>query len=241
MKILTGIWKLWFYFLNLVLVLLLAPFIIVLSYFQNTYSFIYKLLRIWAFGVFYGIGMRYHLHSIQGLGKGNYMIISNHTSLLDVMLMFILHPKHPLSFVAKKELEKIPLFGIAYRRVCVLVDRNSLKSRAQVYALSEEKMRMGRSMVIFPEGGVTERKEQILKPFKDGAFVVAQKAKAPIVAYTFIGLKEAFPFQFWKGGPRKIEVYREKIWPKEEVEKKAVKELSKESETLIIKRLIEKG
>ena len=37
---------------------------------------------------------------------GKYVIISNHTSMVDVFLPCIMHPEHPLSYVGKKELEK---------------------------------------------------------------------------------------------------------------------------------------
>ncbi len=215
----------------------MAPGVIVLSFFPNTYSSIYFLIRVWAYSVFYGIGMRYKLDAKLELTSKNYVIISNHTSVMDVMLMIILHKHHPLTFVGKKELVKIPLFGTAYKRICVMVDRKSARSKARVYELSVQKIHEGRSMVIFPEGGVTEAEDTLLLPFKDGAFTIAQKAEVPLVAYTFIGMKEAFPFEFWKGGPRTIDVYREKIWSEEELTGASSREISKEAYDLILSRI----
>ena len=60
------------------------------------------------------------------------MFIANHTSMLDVMLM-LYTVKNPFVFVGKKELVNIPVFGFFYKRVCILVDRNNPRSRAEVY------------------------------------------------------------------------------------------------------------
>ena len=46
--------------------------------------------------------MRYELHSNIPLKEEKYMLISNHTSMMDVNLMLLLHKNHPLTFVGKK-------------------------------------------------------------------------------------------------------------------------------------------
>ena len=136
-----------------------------------------------------------------------YIIIANHTSLMDILLTVVLFPNHPLCFVGKKELEKIPIFGIIYRRIAVLVDRQSPRSRAKVYPLCADRMKEGNSIVIFPEGGVPDDGSVILDDFKDGAFILASKYEIPIAVFTYVGLKEMFPFNNSKGFPGKVKVY----------------------------------
>ena len=73
---------------------------------------------MWCLGMFYGMGFRYDF--IKETKKNidpnkQYIIIANHTSMIDVMLPCILHPEHPICFVGKKELEKIPIFGSIYK------------------------------------------------------------------------------------------------------------------------------
>jgi 1-acyl-sn-glycerol-3-phosphate acyltransferase len=58
------------------------------------------------------------------------MIVANHTSMTDIMLM--LATVKTLCFV-EKELSKIPLFGFFYKRTCILVDRGCSKSRLKVF------------------------------------------------------------------------------------------------------------
>lgn len=160
--------------------------------------------------MFYGMGFRYDLIKLseQRIDKNKpYVFISNHTSIMDIMLVCILSPQHPICFVGKKELVKIPIFGTIYKRICVMVDRSSARSRADVYRRCAEKMQEGNSISIFPEGGVPDDTSIILDDFKDGAFTLSSKHNSPIAVYTFIGLKEMFPFDNSKGYPGRVKVY----------------------------------
>lgn len=132
------------------------------------------------------------------------MLVSNHTSMLDIMLMLKVS-KNPFVFIGKKELETIPLFGFFYRRVCILVDRDSAKSRTAVYRRAQKRLQQGLSICIFPEGGVPDE-HIILDDFKDGAFKMAIAHKIPVVPMTFYDNKKRFSFTFFSGGPGKLRV-----------------------------------
>lgn len=208
-KILNYLWRIWLILLATGITLLLFIPAFLLSIRKKDYRFVYFLARIWSFVLFYGMGFRYELTSLtkKKIQKDRqYVIIANHTSIMDIMLCVILFPHHPLSFVGKKELVKIPIFGILYKRVCVMVDRNSMKSRADVYRRCAERMREGNSIVIFPEGGVPDDTSIVLGNFKEGAFNLSSIHQFPIVVLTFIGLKEMFPFSWSNGFPGKIKV-----------------------------------
>lgn len=155
------------------------------------------------------MGFRYNLvrETKKKLDKTQqYILIANHTSIMDVMLMCVLHPDHPICFIGKAELAKIPIFNIIYKRVCILVDRKNPKSRAEVYRKASEKMRNGQNLVIFPEGGVPDDTNIMLDEFKDGAFRISSESQTPIAVYTFMGLKEMFPFDNGKGYPGEVAV-----------------------------------
>ena len=196
--------------LGAVLTIVLGIPVLILSIRKEHYKYAYQFIRIWCFGMFYGMGFRYELIKLskEKIEKNRqYVFISNHTSIMDVMLPCILLPHHPLCYVGKKELVKIPIFGTIYKRICVMVDRSSAKSRADVYRRCAERMEEGQSIVIFPEGGVPDDTSVILDDFKDGAFILASKHQSPLVAYTFVGLKEMFPFDYGKGFPGRVKVY----------------------------------
>ncbi len=196
--------------LGAVLTIILGIPVLLLSIKKEHYPYAYFFIRLWCLGMFYGMGFRYELIKLtdKKIDKNQqYVFISNHTSIMDVMLPCILMPQHPLCYVGKKELVKIPIFGIIYKRICVMVDRTSPRSRADVYRRCAERMEEGQSIVIFPEGGVPDDTTLILDSFKDGAFTLSSKHQSPIAVFTFVGLKEMFPFDYSKGRPGKVKVY----------------------------------
>ncbi|AZA82030.1 1-acyl-sn-glycerol-3-phosphate acyltransferase [Chryseobacterium lactis] len=209
-KILNHLWRLWLFVLAFVLTITLGIPVYILSFNKKHYKYAYQFIRLWCFGIFYGMGFRYDLIKLseQKMDKNiPYVFISNHTSIMDIMLVCILSPDHPICFVGKKELVKIPIFGTIYKRICVMVDRSSARSRADVYRRCAEKMEEGNSVAIFPEGGVPDDTSVLLDDFKDGAFILSSKHNSPIAVYTFIGLKEMFPFDNAKGHPGTVKVY----------------------------------
>lgn len=196
--------------LAFVLTVTLGIPVYILSFNKKHYKYAYQFIRFWCFGMFYGMGFRYDLIKLSEQRKDKnkqYVFISNHTSIMDIMLTCILFPHHPICFVGKKELMKIPIFGTIYKRICVMVDRTSARSRADVYRRCSEKMEEGNSIAIFPEGGVPDDTSIILDEFKDGAFILSSKHHSPIAVYTFTGLKEMFPFDNAKGYPGRVKVY----------------------------------
>jgi len=209
-KILNYIWRGWMIVLGAVLTIVMGIPVLLFSIRKEHYKYAYQFIRFWCFGMFYGMGFRYELKNLTSkkIDKNTqYVFVSNHTSIMDVMLPCILMPHHPLCYVGKKELVKIPIFGIIYKRICVMVDRSSAKSRADVYRRCAERMEEGQSIVIFPEGGVPDDTSVLLDSFKDGAFTLAYKHHSPIVVFTFVGLKKMFPFDYSEGFPGKVKVY----------------------------------
>ena len=119
--------------------------------------------------------------------------------------------KNPFVFVGKKELSKIPLFGFFYKRTCILVDRNSSKSRLEVFNQAQKRIKNGLSVCIFPEGGVPNDESIVLDSFKDGAFRLALDHQIPIVPVTFPDNKKRFSFTFFSGSPGLMRVHVGKI------------------------------
>ncbi len=87
-------------------------------------------------------------------------------------------------FVGKSEMENIPLFGFMYRKLHITVDRSKLKSRMNTIIKSRKALDEGKSLVIFPEGGIITKKPPHMVSFKDGAFRAAIEKQIPIVPVT---------------------------------------------------------
>ena len=213
-KLLNYLWRGWMIIIAGILLIIFFVPVYILSFRKEHYKYAYFFVRLWCKGIFYGMGFRYELIKLtdKKIDKDQqYVIIANHTSIMDIMLPVILFPKHPICFVGKKELVKIPIFGTIYKRICVMVDRSSARSRAEVYKRCAERMAEGDSIVIFPEGGVPDDTSVLLASFKDGAFILSREHQSPIAVFTFVGLKEMFPFNNGQGYPGKIKIYMNDI------------------------------
>jgi 1-acyl-sn-glycerol-3-phosphate acyltransferase len=199
-KIFWVLYRIWFYVLVALPILILFPFLIVSISKESWYPYFFKLARIWARFILIGMGFNVKIENQQRLEKNkSYMFIANHTSMADIMLMLV-SVKNPFVFVGKKELAKIPLFGFFYKRTCILVDRSSPKSRQAVFLMAQRRLKSGLSICIFPEGGVPEE-HILLDAFKDGAFRLAINHQIPIVPLTFKDNKKRFSYTFFSGGP----------------------------------------
>ncbi|HLV24580.1 MAG TPA: lysophospholipid acyltransferase family protein [Moheibacter sp.] len=229
-KILTILWKIWFLFLTSFLVITIGVFwTLPLALSPQTFPLAYKGIRLWAVLIFYGSGFSLDLKKNFTLNnQQSYIFISNHTSILDIMLMAILHKNHPIVFVGKDELAKLPIFGPIYRRICITVDRSDTKSRTRVFKRAKEKINQGNSIVIFPEGGIPNDESIILDNFLDGAFMIAISTQVPLVVYSIKGSKQMFPWSWTRGYPGKIRVNLIDVIPTENLslrEKSQIKSL----------------
>ncbi|MEC7262798.1 MAG: lysophospholipid acyltransferase family protein [Bacteroidota bacterium] len=204
------IYRIWFYVLVAVPIFLFFPFLLLLTLSESTYpQFFWTARNLWARPILYGMGCFPKITREQRMVKGkSYMLVANHTSMLDIMLMLVVS-RNPFVFVGKKELEKLPIFGFFYKRVCIMVDRDDVRSRTGVYRRAQRRLDQGLSICIFPEGGVPEE-HIVLDPFKDGAFKMAIAHKIPVVPMTFYDNKKRFSFTFLSGGPGRI---RAKVHP----------------------------
>lgn len=204
------LYRIWFYILVTLPIVLFLPFLVLVTLSEKTYSqFFWMARNIWANVILYGMFCFPVIKKEEPFVKGkSYMLVANHTSMLDIMLM-LRTTRNPFVFVGKKELEKIPLFGFFYKRVCILVDRQDSRSRTAVYRRAQRRLNQGLSICIFPEGGVPDE-AVILDQFKDGAFKMAIAHGIPVVPITFLDNKKRFPFSFFNGkpGPLRVKVHR---------------------------------
>ncbi len=194
------LWRLWFYLLMISTVLLMAPFLLILTAKESYYPVFWKLVRAWAYVLVYGMGFRLKVTKEQELDRTkSYMFCPNHASFIDPFVLIVLS-KNPIVFVGKMELVKIPIFGFFYKKVVIMVDRSNPKSRKRVFEMAKKRLHDGTSIGIFPEG-LVPTEDVILSPFKKGAFSLAIEHQIPIVPQTYYDGKRFFSWDFLKGGP----------------------------------------
>lgn len=204
------LYRIWFYLLVLLPIIVLFPLILITILSEKTYPLFFKIARLWARVILIGMGFRYSIKGTENFEEGkSYMLVANHTSMTDIMLMLLAVKNHPFVFVGKKELVNIPIFGFIYKRVCILVDRENSKSRFAVFERAQNRIQQGLSICIFPEGGVPDE-SILLDEFKDGAFRIAIEHQLTIIPITFYDNKKRFSYTFFSGSPGKM---RAKIHP----------------------------
>jgi 1-acyl-sn-glycerol-3-phosphate acyltransferase len=122
--------------------------------------------------------------------KVTYMVVSNHQSQLDILVAFRLF--FPFKWVSKAAVFKLPFIGwnVVLNRY-IKIKRGHKDSIAQMMKACEKNLAAGNSIYFFPEG--TRSKTGIVKPFKHGAFTLAQKMKVPILPIVINGTKNALP------------------------------------------------
>jgi len=152
----------------------------------------YSFLAIWSWVFSMLTRIRYEFHGKENFRKGqSYIYVSNHTSFLDLPGLAMLIPGEfrPL---AKKELLKIPVFGLIARGATVIVDRSSGESRKRSLEKLKKTLAEGISILLFAEG-TQNRSKEILQPFKEGAFRLAIDTQMPVLPMVVIGAGPLMP------------------------------------------------
>lgn len=117
--------------------------------------------------------------------KGAYIMVSNHLSVADIPICMSVSPI-AFSFLAKQEVDRIPIVGYLARNMHVYVDRKSKESRHQSFERMKEHISNGYSIHIYPEG-TRNKTTELLQEFYDGAFKLAIATQQPIAVLTICG------------------------------------------------------
>lgn len=169
-------------FLFFFVFLLLLPGFLWAIWTEN-YKLGYQLNFIWSkcFLFLGGLSLEKEFRAVYDQQQ-SYIIAPNHTSYLDIPTVG--QTPVPFLFLGKSSLAKVPLFGYMYRKLHILVDRNSLKSNYETFKRSIEAVESGKSLIIFPEGGILSKHPPQMARFKDGPFRVAIEKQIPIIPVT---------------------------------------------------------
>lgn len=180
MKIVHKLHTYYGFFIFTLLFLVFFPLFLVPILFPKQFHLVGAFNRWWAKSLFFFALLPCKVEHRSKLDtKRQYIFCPNHFSYLDIPTMG-LAPVNAI-FVGKNEMEKIPLFGFMYRKLHITVDRSKLKSRMNSMLLSRKALEDGKSLIIFPEGGIAAKHPPHIAPFKDGAFRAAIEKQIPIV------------------------------------------------------------
>ncbi|MEI7761742.1 MAG: lysophospholipid acyltransferase family protein [Comamonadaceae bacterium] len=136
---------------------------------------------IWGTRVF--LGVRVEVSGMEHLPLGqttSAILLSKHQSALETLLLPTLI-SHPLAFVFKRELLRIPFFGWSMARLDMIhIDRESrAQALKQVVSQGKALLEQGVWIILFPEGTRIERGQQ--GTYQTAGTRLAVQAGAPVI------------------------------------------------------------
>lgn len=150
-------------------------------------SFFYSLLCVSYEYLWCLCGVRLHTEELPPMPEGRFLVVANHCSAFDHMLICRAIAREKLAFITKPENMKIPIGRrLAWRSCYIPIDREDPRKALASINEAAELIRSGAASVgVFPEGTRSETGE--LGEMKNGSFKIAQKAGCAIVVAVLRG------------------------------------------------------
>lgn len=143
-------------------------------------------IRHWAYAIRLITAMKISIEGGEYLKDDQpYVFISNHQSLMDIIVLFTITPNN-LRMVLKKELLYVPVFGwCLWWLGFIAIDRGKRRKALKSIDKGAEKVKRGVSVLLFPEG--TRSHDGEIKSFQAGSFIMAIKSQVPVIPITISG------------------------------------------------------
>ena len=123
---------------------------------------------------------------------GRFLLVCNHLSLMDPVVLLAYFKKSQLTFISKKENRDMFVVGKMMHKIqCQLIDRENDREALKTIIKCIQIVRDDKaSLAVFPEGYIDADKK--LHRFRSGVFKIAQKTKVPIVVCTLQNCQHIF-------------------------------------------------
>ena len=180
----SNLWKFYLFLVLSITLLLLYPVYFFLLNNEKHFVKGFKLIRFHARLILLLVGIRPIIEgNIPDDENTTYIICPNHSSYLDILLLYYCLP-HYFIFLGKQELQNIPIFNIFFKKMNISVDRSNPKAAYDAIKEACKRIGKGNNIVIFPEGTIPDSVPK-MRPFKNGAFKVAQDLGISIIPISF--------------------------------------------------------
>jgi len=168
--------------------------VILASIFSRYSNFTYKIItRTWSRINLVVANIKVDISGFENIKPDtSYLVIANHQSHMDIPVL-VAHLPLRLTFMAKKELFKIPFFGWGMQAAGVLkIDRSNRKKAIQTLKNAERiVLENNFSVMAFPEG--TRSPDGNIQSFKKGPFVMAIDTGLSILPISVRGTYKILP------------------------------------------------
>ena len=142
---------------------------VVLMYIFKNHT--HKVIKVWMTFQMYVLGIK--LETQGKLDESCDMILMNHQSLLDIIVMEYIHSRD-LAWVAKKEITDLFFFGhIIKAPRMISIDRENKAGIIHLLKEAKDRLDRGRPIAMFPEGTRSDGKSML--SFRPGAKMLANR------------------------------------------------------------------
>lgn len=146
-----------------------VAFVVVFMYIFRNHT--HKVIKVWMKIQMFFLGIKLEFEG--ELDESCDMLLLNHQSLLDIIVIEYIHSRD-LAWVAKKEIADLFFFGhIIKAPRMISVDRENKSGIIHLFKEAKDRLDRGRPIAMFPEG--TRSDGTYIRDFKPGAKMLANK------------------------------------------------------------------
>lgn len=163
---------------------------------------VHKVIKIWMSFQMKFLGIT--LEEVGKMDESCDMVILNHQSLLDIIVIEYIHNRH-LAWVGKKEITDLFFFGhIMKGPNMITIDREDKTGLIKLLREAKDRLSKGRPIAMFPEG--TRSNGESMLPFKPGAAMIANKLKLKVQPLIIINTKNILDSKKLESNPGVVKV-----------------------------------
>lgn len=151
----------------------------------------------WGFGVMLKLsGIKITYIGEENIPDAPVLYVGNHRSFFDIPITYT-RCKNLTGYIAKKEIEKVPLLSTWMHFVyCLFLDRDDIRAGLKVILQAIEYVKNGISICVFPEGTRNKGEELSVLPFHEGTFKIADKTGCAIIPISINNTNQIFEAHF---------------------------------------------
>ncbi len=162
----------------------------------------HKVIKTWMKIQMFLLGIKLEEHG--KLDTSCDMVVLNHQSLLDIIVMEYIHPRD-LAWIAKKQITDLIFFGhIIKAPRMISVDRDDKAGIISLLKDCKDRLSKGRPIALFPEGTRSSGKKML--PFKPGAKMIANKFNLKIQPAIILNTRQILDSKSLKQTPGIVKV-----------------------------------
>lgn len=163
---------------------------------------VHKIIKLWMKLQIFFLGIK--IEEVGKIDESCDMVIMNHQSLLDIIVIEHIHNRH-LAWVGKKEITDLFFFGhIMKAPQMITIDRENKTGLIKLIKEAKDRLSKNRPIAIFPEG--TRSQGDNMLSFKAGAAMVANKLNLKVQPLIIINTKKILDSQKLEANPGVVKV-----------------------------------